>query len=81
MTISWQPPQDVNCIITGYQVKYTPHGESECLHDVVRDTTSTELTNLKPHTNYTIGVRAKTVDFGDYSTTITVNTPEDGERS
>ena len=79
MTISWQPPHHLNGIIRGYQVSYTPHGESECLHDVVGDTTSTELTSLKPHTEYTICVRAKTVDFGDYSTLITVNTLEDGQ--
>ena len=80
MTISWQPPHDVNGIIRGYQVSYTPHGESECLHDVVgKFTTSTDLTSLKPHTEYTIHVRAKTMDFGDYSTPIIVSTLEDGE--
>ena len=79
MTISWQPPHDVNGIIRGYQISYTPHGENECLHDVVGDTTSTELTFLNPHTEYTIRVRAKTVDFGDYSTPITVSTLDEGE--
>ena len=79
MTISWQPPHDPNGIIRGYQLSYTPHGESECLHDVVGEATSTELTFLKPHTEYTICVRAKTVDLGDYSTPITVHTLEDGE--
>ena len=80
MTISWKPPHRPNGIIRGYQLSYTSHGESECLHDVVGDTTSTELTSLKPHTKYTIRVRAKTVDFGGYSTPITVSTLEDGER-
>ena len=79
IAISWLPPHDVNGITTGYQVSYIPHGESECLHDVVGDTSSTELTSLKPHTEYTIRVRAKTVDFGDYSTPITVSTLEEGE--
>ena len=79
MAISWQPPRGVNGIIRGYQVSYTPHGESECLHDVVGDTTSTELTSLKPHTEYTIRVRAKSVNFGDYSTPISVSTLEEGE--
>ena len=78
MTISWQPPHDPNGIIKGYQVSYTPHGESECHHDV-GDTTGTELTSLKPHTEYSIRVRAKTLDFGGYSTPITVSTLEDGE--
>ena len=79
ITISWQPPHDVNGIIRGYQVSYTPHGETECLLDVVGDTTSIELTSLKPHTKYTICVRAKTVGFGDYCTPITVNTHEDSK--
>ena len=79
MTISWQPPHEPNGIISGYQVSYTPHGESEYLHDVVGDTAGTELTSLKPHTEYTIRVRAKTVDFGDYSTQVTVSTKEDGK--
>ena len=79
MTISWQPPHDPNGIIKGYQVSFTPHGESECLQDVVGDTTNTELTSLKPHTEYIISVRAKTVDFGNYSTLVIVKTQEDGE--
>ena len=74
ITISWQLPHDVNGIIRGYQVSYTPHGESECLHDVVGDTTSTELTSLKPHTEYTIRVKAKTMFYGNYCTQITVCT-------
>ena len=78
-TVSWQPPHDTNGIIRGYQVSYTPHGESECLHDVAGNTTSTELTGLRPHTEYTIRVRAKTVDYGEYSTSITASTIEDGE--
>ena len=80
MTISWQPPHDPNGIIRGYQVSYSPHGESEFLHDVVGHTTSTELSSLKPHTEYTIRVRAKTVDFGDCSSPIGVNTLDDGEQ-
>ena len=75
MAISWEPP---NGIIRGYQVCYTSHGESECLHDV-GNITSTELTYLKPYTEYTVHVRAKTEDFGDQSTPITVSTLEDSK--
>ena len=81
MTISWQSPHYPNGVIRGYQVSYTPHGETECLHNVVGDTTSTELTSLKPHTEYTIHVRAKTADFGDYSSPIGVNMLDDGEHA
>ena len=79
MTISWKSPHDVNYSIRGYQVSYTPHGESECLHDIAGNTTSTELTGLRPHTEYTIRVRAKTVDYGEYSIPITARTLEDGK--
>ena len=79
MTISWQPPRDPNGVIRGYLVSFTPRGERKCLQDVVGDTTNAELTSLKPHTEYTIRVRAKTVKLGQYSTTITANTNEDGK--
>ena len=79
MTISWKPPHDVNDTIRGYQVTYTPHGESEYLHNVTGNITSTELTGLRPHTKYTIRVRAKTVDCGEYSTPILTRTLEDGK--
>ena len=79
MTVSWQPPRDVNGIISNYQVSCTPHGESEGINDIAGDITSTELTSLKPHTKYTIRVRARTVQFGDYSIPITVTTRQDGE--
>ena len=79
MTISWQPPHDVEDIIRGYQVSYTPHGESEYLHDIAGNTTSTELTGLRPHTEYTIRVRAKTVDYGEYSIPSIASTLEEGE--
>ena len=74
ITISWQPPRDVNGILRGYQVSYAPHHGSECLFDVAGNTTSTKLTSLKTHTQYTIRVRAKTVNFGEYSDPIIVNT-------
>ena len=79
MTISWQPPHDVNGIIKGYQVSYTPRGESEHYQDVDKDTTTTELSGLKPHMKYSLRVRAKTVDFGDYSPSIIATTLKDGE--
>ena len=79
MTVSWLPPRDVNCIISNYQVSCTPLGESGSIYDIAGDITSTELTSLKPHTKYTIRVRARTVEFGDYSIPITETTRQDGE--
>ena len=79
VVITWQPPHGVEGIISGYQVSYTPHGEREFFHEVAEITTSTELTGLRPHTEYTIRVRAKTVGYGEYSTPITAFTLEDCE--
>ena len=77
MTVSWQPPRDVNGTISNYQVSCTPLGESEGINDIAGDIISTELTSLKPHTKYTIRVRARTVEFGDYSIPITETTRQD----
>eukprot|EP00731_Ephydatia_muelleri_P013279 Em0007g589a len=74
--LSWVAPQRLNGTIRGYQVSFTTQGEPECLLDV-EETTSTELTSLKPHTEYIIRVRAKTADYGDYSIPITLCTSGD----
>ena len=80
MSISWDRVDDPNAIIKAYQVGYTQHGENECLQDVVENTTSTELTGLRSHTEYTIRVRAKAAeDFEEYSIPITTRTLENGE--
>ena len=76
MTISWQPPHDPNGVIRSYLVSYTPHGGNEHLHAVFGGTTSTELASLQSHTEYTIHVGARTVDFVHYSTPIIVSTLE-----
>ena len=78
VAISWQPPYNADGVIKEYQVSYTAHGGSEHLHDV-QDTTSTELTSLEPHTEYTVRVRAKMRNFGDYCTPITIQTPKTGK--
>ena len=78
--ITWQPPHDVEGIISGYQVSYMPHGESDFFHDITGNITITELTRLRPHTEYTIRVRAKSSKkYGEYSTPITAFSLEDGE--
>ena len=73
-SISWQQPQNAQGFIRDYQVSYTKPGGSEQLHHV-QDTTSTVLTSLEPHTEYTIRVRAKLAQFGDYSDSIAISTP------
>ena len=55
--LSFTHAHDVNGIIRGYQyqVSYTSHGESKWLHDVAKNTTSTELTGLRPHQGISSG--------------------------
>ena len=48
-------------------------GGSERFQEV-QDTTSAELTSLVPHTEYIVRVRARVVEFSDYSTPITIRT-------
>ena len=78
LAISWQPPYDADGVIREYQVSYTANGGSEQFREV-QDTTSTELTSLEPHTQYTIRVRAKMGNFGDFSSPITIQTPTTGK--
>ena len=80
ISLSWDRIDDPKAIIKAYQVSYTQHGKSERLQDIAGNTTSTELTGLRPHTECTIRVRAKAaVDYGEYSIPITARTHEDGE--
>lgn len=82
MLISWLAPHWSNGTIRGYQVCFTPRGTNNRQFNVDvagEDNCSTELTSLSPHTEYTISVRAKAVDFGDYSIPITISTLHDGE--
>ena len=78
VSISWQPPFDAQCSIREYQVSCTMHDGNEHLH-AVQNTTITELTSLEPNTEYTIRVRAKMEDFGDYCNPITIHTRETGK--
>ena len=72
-SILWQQPHDAQGFITHYQISFTkPDGSEQ--HHQVKNTTSTVLASLEPHTKYTIRVRAKLVQFGDYSTFITIST-------
>ena len=80
VVISWHKPHGN---ITGYQVSFTLRDANACFFDVAGENTSTELASLQPQTEYTICVRARTEDFGNYSSQITIQTLslEDGEMS
>eukprot|EP00731_Ephydatia_muelleri_P029842 Em0021g365a len=74
--VTWQPPLTSNGIIRGYQVNYFVLGEH--IETVDTDNTlSTLLTGLSSYVNYTIFVRARTVNLGTNSTFVMVSTNED----
>eukprot|EP00731_Ephydatia_muelleri_P002801 Em0001g2801a len=59
VTVIWDPPQNLNGQLQGYEISYTPNGERPTVVDV-QNTTTWKLTDLKPYTSYSISVRAKT---------------------
>ena len=79
--LSWSPPpvEDHNGALTGYviQVTNTTTGETFA---VTSQENSTEIGSLKPYTTYIFVVAAQTsAGVGPYSTTLMVQTDEDGK--
>ena len=78
VNVSWDPPQNLNGQLQGYEISYTPNGERPTVVDV-QNTTTWKLTDLKPYTSYSISVRAKTgAGFGEKSIPVTISTLESG---
>ena len=78
VTITWEPPQNRNGRLQGYEVSYTPKGGSTSFEKLQNDMTC-KLMDLKPFTVYYICVRARTaVGFGDGSVLLIVSTSEIG---
>ena len=75
--VTWQPPLTPNGMIRGYQVNYFVLGGR--IETVDTDTLSTLLTGLSSYVNYTIFVRARTVNLGTNSTFVMASTNEDGK--
>ncbi|MGH0181026.1 UNVERIFIED_CONTAM: hypothetical protein FKN15_020270 [Acipenser sinensis] len=76
--ISWLPPEKPNGIITYYKVTYAVDTD---FHTENSTTTTVTLQNLKPHSVYTISIRAYT-KYGhgnQTSSVLKVLTGEDGE--
>ena len=80
LEVSWQPPADHHHdLIAGYRLYYhtavAPPGGHDLtdsrweVKDVRGPLTVTQLTGLKPHTQYTVRVRARAVDgrLGNFS--------------
>ena len=78
--VSWQPPpvQYHNGIIRMYTVRVTEIETSAVLF-VSSQNISTVITSLHPNYHYTISVAAVTVLPGPFSSSIMLQTPQDGE--
>ena len=76
--VFWDPPQDPNGILLGYEVSYTPNGGRLSAVDVQNNTTW-KLSDMKPFTSYSISTRAKTVaGYGETSIPVIITTLESG---
>ena len=82
---SWQPPlpEEANGVIVGYTVNITEAGSGEIIQRTVPGMqTSLSVSTLSPFTTYLCFIAASTsVSIGPFSTTLTINTPEDSEKT
>jgi hypothetical protein len=70
MSVSWLPPENENGIIIQYAIHVREQGvnSNERLVNVPGETTSTLVNVLKPYTNYTFRIRARTsAGWGNFS--------------
>ena len=89
LLVSWLPPAIPNGVLTSYEVYYMglssvnlvlPSFYQPLSIILSAVSTSTELVNLVPYSNYTLSVRALTSGGpGEYSEQIEARTEEDGE--
>ena len=78
VTVTWKPPQNVNGILLGYEVSYTPNGGAQTAVEV-QNSTTWKLSDMKPFTSYSISVRAKTLaGYGEKCSPVIVSTLESG---
>ena len=75
VTVTWEPPQNSNGRLLGYQIGYA--SSNGFVLDVLNVNTW-KLTGLNPFTKYTIFVRAKTAaGFSNYSNPVMITTQLD----
>ena len=80
--VNWEKPLVSNGIIRDYLVIYYRNllGEANSTKEIVDgNTTVVELTDLDKYTEYTVFVRAQTVEVGNASDVVTTRTSEDGK--
>ena len=80
LLLSWSPPlqADRNGVIRMYYVNLTEEETGKMFHFETELTTLTQ-TSLHPHYHYSCVVAAYTVGVGPYSSSLTVQMPEDSK--
>ena len=79
--LTWSPPnyEEQNGVIIMYVINVTVQETGEHFQ-LTSNTTSLEVTNLKPYRTYVCIIAAATsVGLGPFSIPVTVRTPEDGK--
>ena len=78
--LTWEPPlvEDQNGIIIGYVINVTVVETGE-IFQLFSTTNTLTVNTLSPYTTYICIIAARTsIGLGPFSTTFTVQTPEDG---
>ena len=79
--LTWSPPnyEEQNGVIIMYVINVTVQETGEHFQ-LTSNTTSLEVTNLKPYRTYVCIIAAATsVGLGPFNISVTVKTPEDGK--
>ena len=76
--ITWGVPEFPRGVIEFYQVEYSSVCSGTTLINTTDNSTDTLLSGLNPFTEYTVNVRAFTVEFGNFSVERSRMTSEDG---
>ena len=82
VSINWQPPvfTEQNGVITGYVVNITSLDTAVTWQLTTTNTTTLQIPNLTPYTNYVCIIAARTaIGVGPFSTVLDIQTLEDGE--
>ena len=81
ITLSWKYPVEPNGVITHYQLQCTGAGRGETLnHTVNSSQTTTTLSGLLSHTNYSCSITAHTSIGEGPAATTNVLTKQDGKK-
>ena len=78
LSVFWGVPATPRGVIEFYQVEYSSNCTATAQMNTSDDSTFTLLTGLSPFAEYSVRVRAFTVEFGNFSSEQRLMTTEDG---